>query len=92
MSKFAEKKMLCEELENIASFIENRLKDVEMSYERVGEEQAKDWMGNLRWEDEEESIPKMTSVWEYVPKEMTEEEKSRAKLLRKIMNELEKLV
>lgn len=92
MTKFAEKKMLCEELENIASFIESRLKDVEMSYEKTGEEQSKDWMGNLRWEDEEQTVPKMTTKWEYVPKEMDDEEKSRAKMLRKILAELEKMV
>lgn len=92
MTKFAEKKMLCEELENISVFIESRLKEIETTYECVGEEQARDWLGNLRWEDEEQTVPKMTTKWEYVPKEMDDEEKSRAKMVRKILAELEKMV
>lgn len=79
MNKIEEKKV---ELEVLGSVIEhlNSLKDgYTKSYEKVGEEQAKDWKtGELKWEDEAQTIPMMRNLYDYLPKpEETLTEKDR---------------
>lgn len=92
-NKFKEIKTLAEVLEEVDNFIEEKTKDIEFDYVPVGEEQATNWRGELVWEDEEQTVPKMTSKWDYVKKDnISDEAKDRLEALRKVQRQLEKMI
>lgn len=93
MTKFNEKRILCEKLEEVNSFIEEKIRSIAYSYDIVGEYQREDWEGNLLWEDEEQTIPKMSNKWDYIRKEeISQEEEVEIESLRKIQQTLEKML
>lgn len=94
MNKFVEKKILCEKLEEVNSFIEDKIHDVMYSYEYLGDVQANDWRtGELLWEDEEKTVPKMQGDWGYKLKDsLTEEDEANIEAMRKIQQTLEKML
>lgn len=93
MNKFNEKRILCEKLEEVNFFIEEKIHSIAYSYDIVGEYQREDWEGNLLWEDEEQTIPKMSDKWDYIRKEeLSQEEEVEIESLRKIQQSLEKML
>ena len=94
MTKFAEKRILCEKLEEINAVIEGKIHDVMYTYEYLGDVQAKDWRtGELLWDDEEKTIPKMESSWgDKLKEDLTEEEEAKIEALKKIQQTLEKML
>ena len=92
-NKYKTIKALAEELDALNTHIEDRLESLRCDYTCTGEEQRTDWQGNLLWEDEEHTVPKMGSKFEYVPKtEYTEEERYSIEALEKIQKYLEKML
>lgn len=95
-NKFKEKQILAEILSDLYTNVEAQEKCARMNYEPVCEEQDKDWRsGELLWEDEEKTIPKMTKKWDYVPKsedEMCEDDKVRIKMCQFVKTQLEKMI
>lgn len=79
-------------------FIENRIHDVTTTYQVVERayEQEKDWRtGELVWEDEDQTVPKMKDRWDYVAipeDELTEEIKLKVEAYNLILKDLEKLI
>ena len=95
-TKFKEKQILAEILNDLYAEVNRKEESVGLSYKPVGEEQAKDWRtGELQWEDEDKTIPKMTAKWDNVPKteeELTEEDKIRIRVCQHIKSLLEKML
>ena len=95
-NKFEEKRILAEVLNELYETVQRKENDVHSEYKVVGQEQAKDWRsGELRWEDEEKTIPKMSDKWESVPKadeDLTEEDKLRIKVYQYVKSQLEKMI
>jgi hypothetical protein len=95
-NKFKEKQMLAENLNDLYSSVEDRERNVRNTYAPIGEEQETDWRtGELKWEDEEQTIPKMTKKWDYVPKneeDFDEDDLIRLKVCQYIKSQLEKMI
>ena len=95
-NKIQEKRIELEALEILYSTMQEKIKDVQQEYKPVGkhETQATDWRtGELKWDDEEKTIPHYDTKWDYVPKEkLTEEEKLRIEVYENIITKLEKLM
>ena len=97
INKFKERQIEAEILGELYEKLENDLKYATKSYECVGkeDEQATDYRtGELRWEDEEKTIPYYRDKYDYVdiPEEkLSDEQKLRAKVIKNIMAKLEKL-
>lgn len=95
-NKFKEKQILAELLNDLYTVVEEKEKETRREYKVVGEEQAKDWRtGELKWEDDEHTIPKMTDKWDYVSKkddELTEEDMIRIHMCHHIKTQLEKML
>ena len=95
-NKFKEKQILAEILNELYNHVDEQERHANLKYEPVGEEQAKDWRtGELQWEDEEHTIPKMSKKWEHIPKEeceLSEEDKIRIKMCQFIKTQLEKMI
>jgi len=95
-NKFKEKKAIAEILDELYKAVEDKEKSIHSKYEVVGEEQAKDWRtGELRWEDEEKTIPMMVNKYEYVPKsddELDQDDHARIKACQYVMAQLEKML
>lgn len=95
-NKFKEKQILAELLEELWANIDRKEVDAHTEYKITGktETQAKDWRtGELRWEDEEKTIPKMEDKWETVPKEtLNEDDEIRIKMCQFIKSQLEKML
>lgn len=94
--KFEEKRILASVLNDLYESVDTMERAVHLEYKRVGEEQAKDWRtGELKWEDEEKTIPKMTDKWENVTKDdedLTEEDKLKIKVYQYVKSQLEKMI
>lgn len=91
MAKRAELEVLGELLERLESV----RTDTICSFEKTGTRQQTTWRGEPLWEDEEQTIPKMEDVWEYVPipeDELTEEQKVKAHAIASIKATLEKMI
>ena len=92
------KKALLDVLERLMNTIDNIEKDTTTEYRAVGksEEQAKDWKtGELLWEDEEKTVPKMRDEYGYVElteDEMTDENLATLEAVKTVKEILEKLV
>lgn len=95
-NKFKEKQILAEILNDLYNEVEMKEKSARSSYVPVGEVQDKDWRtGELKWEDEEHTIPKMTKEWGYIDKDeddLTEEDRIRIKVCQHIKAQLEKML
>ena len=96
ITKIQQKRAELEILESLFRSVESIEKDACQRFEQTGKEQDKDWRtGELKWEDEEKTIPKMTSKWEYVPiteDDMTDEEYAKYVAVASIKAHLEKLL
>lgn len=85
-------------LENIYDYLESKIRDEGCRYEEVGKknEQAKDWRtGELKWDDDEKTIPHYDSIYDYVPipeSELDESTTMRIAVLRAIQDDLIKLI
>lgn len=91
------KKAELEVLEELLKKLEEVEKDTVNNYQMVGKEteQARDWKGNLRWDDDAETIPHYNSIWDYVPipeDELTEEQIAKRKAISSIRATLEKMI
>lgn len=95
-NKFKEKKVLAELLDDLYVEIDRKEQDARTEYKVTGktEKQATDWRtGELKWEDEEKTIPKMEDKWETVPKEnLTEDDEIRIRMCQYIKSQLEKML
>lgn len=95
-NKFKEKQILAEILNDLYNEVESKEKSALTSYTPVGERQAKDWRsGELLWEDEEHTIPKMEKEWDYVAKsddELSEDDRIKLKVCQYIKSQLEKMI
>ena len=95
-NKFKEKKAIAEILDELYKVVEDKEKSIHNKYEVVGEDQAKDWRtGELRWEDEEKTIPMMVSKYDYVPKsddELDCDDHARIKACQYVMTQLDKML
>ena len=95
-NKFKEMQIKAEILNELYEVVESKERYYCSEYKPVGEKQACDWRtGELFWEDEEHTIPKMEKVWDYVPKneeDLTEEDKLRLKACQQIKAQLEKMI
>lgn len=97
-NKFKEKQILAEILLDLYNVVEQREKDCQQDYRKVGvtDEQDKHWRtGELLWEDEAQTVPKMKEKWDYVAKteeEMSEDDRLRLKVCQQIKAQLEKMI
>ena len=97
-NKFQEKQILAEVLNDLYSMVESKEKSIHCEYKRVGKSdvQSKNWRtGELEWEDEEKTIPKMEDIWQDVPKsddELTEDDLLRIKVYNYVKAQLEKMI
>ena len=68
------KKQVLSILETLFEELDSKERWATQKYVVVGEtdEQETDWHGNLKWEDDECTIPKYKKIWEYVDKEPDE--------------------
>lgn len=98
-NKFQIKQWEVEELGRLYSTLEERYKDLAEEYRQLDEmEQRKEWNSETRdyelvWEDEEQTIPKMTHKWGYVTltdDELSEERRVKRDLCEKLMAYIEK--
>lgn len=91
-NKFKEIRVLAEEAERIFEIINDRINDMGTDYVCVGQKQQTRWNGELMWEDEEKTVPKMTDDWQRVPKQsIDEDDKARIDALKSILKHLEKM-
>ena len=95
-NKFKEKQFTAEILSDLYNEVEQKEKSVRTEYTHIGEKQDTDWKtGDLLWEDEAQTIPKMTKEWGYVDKDeedLTEEDRLRIKVCQNIKAQLEKMI
>ena len=96
-NKFKEKQFTAEILSDLYNEVEEKERSIRTTYTRIGEKQDTDWRrgGELLWEDEEKTIPKMTDEWGYVDKdeeELTEEDRLKLKVCQNIKAQLEKMI
>lgn len=95
-NKFKEKQILAEILNDLYEEVEQKEKNVRTTYSPIGEVQDKDWRsGELLWEDEEKTIPKMTKEWGYIDKneeDLTEDDRIKLKVCQNIKAQLEKMI
>lgn len=68
VNKFQLKKAEAEILESLNNALDERMKDAGQEYRKTGEQrQKKNWKTDeLVWEDEEQTIPSMEEIWDYV--------------------------
>ena len=96
LTKFDEKRIEAEVLGDLYKQLEEKERATKRDYRKVGvyDEQDTNWKtGELLWEDEEKTIPKMKDRWDYVDKEeLTEEEELYLQVCRRIKSALEKMV
>lgn len=93
-NKFKEKQLLAELLNELYDIVQRKEDSVHTEYRRVGEEQAKDWRtGELKWEDEEKTIPVMTDKWADMPKdELSADDELTIKVCQYVKTQLEKMI
>ena len=93
-NKFKEKKILADILDELYEVVEAKERSASTDYVPVGEEQEKDWRtGELMWEDDEQTIPKMTKKWDYVEKEtLSESDIILVNMCKHIKTQLEKMI
>lgn len=97
-NKFKEKQHLAELLDQLYRVVQTEEDNCRQEYRKVGttDEQEKHWKtGELLWEDEEKTIPKMRDKWDYVMKsdeEMGEDDYAKIKACQYLKAQLEKMI
>jgi len=95
-NKFKEKQFLAEILSDLYNEVEQKEKNARTNYVPVGEKQSRDWRsGEMLWEDEEKTIPKMEKEWGYVDKDeedLTDDDKLRIRVCQYVKTQLEKMI
>ena len=97
-NKFKEKQYVAEILGRLYSQVLSEEKDCVQDYRRVGvtDVQETHWKtGELLWEDEEKTIPKMRDKWDYVAKskeDMNEDDYAKLSACQYIKTQLEKML
>ena len=97
-NKFEEKKIEMDILSDLFKVVEQKAKDAHTEFRCVGitDEQATHWKtGELLWEDESCTVPKMKEKWEYVEvpyDELSENNRITIKVCEKLMVALEKMI
>ena len=97
-NKFKEKQYVAEILDKLYKEVEREENDCLQEYRRIGktDEQDKHWStGELLWEDEEKTIPKMKDKWDYVMKseaEMTPDDYAKLNACKYLKAQLEKMI
>ncbi len=98
VSVIAEKREMLEILERFERVLNDEEEDVGKIYKIVGKEteQARDWKTDeLKWEDEEKTIPLYRDKYDYVDKtedEMTDKDYARLSAIKKLREALEKMI
>ena len=96
ISKIKQKKAEIAILERLFDTMQSVENDCFRRYDVVGKEQAKDWStGELKWEDEEHTIPKMINKYDYIPineSDMDDEEYAKFIAMNAIKTALEKML
>lgn len=97
ISKFEEKRGLIDALENVIDHINSEKCWTLQKYAKVGQEesQAVDSDGNLRWEDDEQTIPYYKPIYDYVdkePDELSDSDYAKYLAFNKILETLESLI
>lgn len=97
-NKFKEKQYVAELLDKLYRQVQVEEDNCRQEYCKVGttDEQEKHWKtGELLWEDEEKTIPKMKDKWDYVMKseeELGEDDYAKIKACQYIKTQLEKMI
>lgn len=97
-NRFQVMKAQAEVLEKLDTLLNEIIKDNTMMYAVIGKqtEQATDWRtGELKWEDEEHTIPYYANEYGYVPipeDEMTDENRIMLDVCKKFSQKLDKLL
>lgn len=97
-NKFKKAEMSAEILGDLYERLEEKKRNLLMRYDKVGvsDIQARDWRTHeLKWEDEEKTIPVYEDKYDYVPideSELDAEDKLRSTVIDEIMVKLEKLI
>ena len=97
-NKFKEKQFMAEILDRLYREVQNEEDNCSQDYRKVGvtDEQDKNWRtGELLWEDEEKTIPKMKEKWDYVRKseeDMDEDDYAKIRACQYIKTQLEKMI
>lgn len=97
-NRFQTMKVQAEVLTKIDNLLEELIRDRTTDYRVVGKEteQAKDWRtGELKWEDDEKTIPYFKDKWDYVTKdedEISEEDRIMIEVCKAFSKKLEKLI
>ncbi len=96
VNKFEEKRIEASILSELYEAVKRREQSAYCTYGVVVENdhQAKDWRtGELLWEDEEKTIPKMEHKWGDIPKEeLSEEDEMTVAVCKRIKTALEKML
>ncbi len=97
VNKFKVRKAEAELLDILYRTVEEKLSETHREYKPTQEqEQDKDWRtGELLWEDEEKTIPKMKNIWAYVDiteEDMDDDRLATVEACKHIMAALEKLI
>ena len=98
MNKIQMKKAMLDIIEELYKSLDDTEKNVTYSYEAVGkeEEQATDWRtGELRWEDEEKTIPYYKNKYDYVKRDeadFSDYDKAKLEAIAEIRKALDKLI
>lgn len=97
-NRFATMKAQAEVLEKLDNLLNDIIRDNTMSYEVVGKkaEQAVDWRtGELKWEDDEHTIPYYCNEYGYVPipeSELSDENRILIDVCKRFSQRLDKLI
>ena len=97
-NKFKEKQYEAEILSDLYDVLVEKKKSISQDYRVVEENyrQRTDWRtGELLWEDEEHTIPRMEDRYDYVTKldsELDDNDRIKIKAIESIMGKLEKLL
>lgn len=97
-NKFKEKQYQAEILGELYETLERLEKNHTTEYRQVGVSDVQDrhWRTEeLLWEDDEKTIPKMKTIWDYVPKdesELTEDDRLHIHIIYTIKAQLEKMI
>lgn len=95
-NKFREKQIEAEVLGELYNVLATKERDIHQDYRVIGtsDEQDTHWKtGELLWEDDEKTIPRMKQIWGYVDKEeLSEDEEIRVAVYKRLMAALEKML
>ena len=97
-NKIQTKKAMLDIIEELFKSLDDTEKNVVYSYEVVGkeDEQAKDWKtGELKWEDDEHTIPYYRNRYDYVKRDvesLDDYDKAKLEAIAEVRKALDKLI